>query len=338
MPKKNLQRDAKHFEVLEDVTFAPFFILGLHRSGTTLLYQLLHRQDAFNTLTLHDVVHYGEILADHLAGTRDEKKAAFNRELQSFGDDTRVIDRVKLSADTMEEYGYILRRFAPQRALGSLRPRTAVTNAMSLKPHNREEFARMCRKLQYVGGNRKPLLLKNPWDFVNFHYVKEQFPQAKFVFIHRDPLDTLNSRLRALSVLGEGETRLHRLLEGREPGSKPQVRDRLMKVGNRLMSHLVRKEILIPGAWMADQIESYLVQIPALAEEDYLEVRYEDLVANPGEELGRVTTFLGIPGPPRLRPEEIEPRRVPHLPVIEASRRRLAGRLEAYTRRFGYEL
>ena len=57
------------------------------------------------------------------------------------------------------------------------------------------------KKIQFLSGNDKPLLLKNPYDFANFLFIKQMFPSAKFVFIHRNPLKTISSLLNAMRMI-----------------------------------------------------------------------------------------------------------------------------------------
>jgi hypothetical protein len=59
----------------------------------------------------------------------------------------------------------------------------------------------MCKKIQFIAGNDKPILLKNPYDFPNFLYIKRVFPNARFVFIHRNPLKTISSTLNAIKMI-----------------------------------------------------------------------------------------------------------------------------------------
>jgi len=59
----------------------------------------------------------------------------------------------------------------------------------------------MCKKITYVSDKTKPILLKNPYDFSNFIFIKKAFPNAKFVFIHRHPFKVLSSLLSAVRIL-----------------------------------------------------------------------------------------------------------------------------------------
>ena len=103
-------------EVLQDVTFRPLFIIGDHRSGTTLLYQLLAKTECFNVVNTYHVICYDEIVANHALGCEQAAQGALADLLAARGLLNRVIDDVQVSPDLPEEYGFVLRHvgFKPQ--------------------------------------------------------------------------------------------------------------------------------------------------------------------------------------------------------------------------------
>ena len=48
-------------------------------------------------------------------------------------------------------------------------------------------------------------MLKNPFDTGNFIFIREAFPQARFVFIFRNPLEVISSQLHAIRTALEKE-------------------------------------------------------------------------------------------------------------------------------------
>src|SRR4051812_34666393 len=100
--------DQKHLHLLENVTFRPVFIIGDHRSGTTLLYQMLAATGHFNVVTAYDVIQYDSLLQAHLDGKTDQAKSKLNYEFAAVGLTDRVIDGVRVSADLTEEYGFVI--------------------------------------------------------------------------------------------------------------------------------------------------------------------------------------------------------------------------------------
>jgi LPS sulfotransferase NodH len=78
--------------VLQDVPLRPIFIVGAHRSGTTLLHRLLAQTGCFNYLSAYQVLRYDEILAHHAEGTTAAEKAKLMREFDELGLKNRIID------------------------------------------------------------------------------------------------------------------------------------------------------------------------------------------------------------------------------------------------------
>ncbi|MBE3121465.1 MAG: sulfotransferase [Thermoplasmata archaeon] len=93
---------------------------------------------------------------------------------------------MKVTAEFVEEYGFLLNKKTVQ---------------MFITRKNVALFPEMCKKIQFIAGNDKPILLKNPYDFPNFLYIKQVFPNARFVFIHRNPLKTISSTLNAIKMI-----------------------------------------------------------------------------------------------------------------------------------------
>src|SRR5262245_23063656 len=78
-------RDAPFLHRLEDVEFQPVFIQGEHRSGTTLLYKLLAQSGCFNIVTVYHLLHYDELLANHLSVTEAEARRSLDERFKSLG-------------------------------------------------------------------------------------------------------------------------------------------------------------------------------------------------------------------------------------------------------------
>jgi len=78
----------------------------------------------------------------------------------------RGIDNVVATPDLPEEYGFIFRNAGYQDRMNH---------------ENLALFTQLCKKNQLSSNQNRPLLLKNPWDFPNFLYVKKAWPEAKFI-------------------------------------------------------------------------------------------------------------------------------------------------------------
>ena len=87
------------------------FILGLHRSGTTLLYRLLGMSDCFNVLTAYHILCYDEVLKNYFAGAVQSAKEKLNGYFAALGSSNRVFNNVPVSADLTEEYNFLFPPF-----------------------------------------------------------------------------------------------------------------------------------------------------------------------------------------------------------------------------------
>ncbi len=178
--------DLRYLKKLEDIDFQPVFIMGLHRSGTSVLYKMLTSSGCFNPVSVYHLVKYDQLLDDYENKTQDNVKKRLTESFRKKGLDDRGIDKLKVSADFAEEYGFFLDEKSAQ---------TFITKK------NVSKFNEMCKKITYISDRKKPILLKNPYDFSNFIYIKKAFPNAKFVFIHRHPFKVLSSLMKATRVL-----------------------------------------------------------------------------------------------------------------------------------------
>jgi len=138
------QPDAQYLPRLAGVTFAPIFIMGLHRSGTTLLHRLLAETGCFNYFSAYDVVNVQRLLSDHFTGAREAGKQALRDEFKRLGLTTRIIDETPAAPESPLEYGFALMRQTNGR------PR--ITEATL------DLFKQTARKIQLTGDPTRPLL------------------------------------------------------------------------------------------------------------------------------------------------------------------------------------
>lgn len=171
----------------------PIFILGLPRSGTTHLFELLSqspdlcyptRFDAFNPHTFLLLRRIG--LFGALARLPTFKRAMDNVRV---GWDSPEEDIVALSILTLK--GERLERVFP-------RDRGYAANAAKDRVAHQGEameliraLRRFTRKLVFLHGKR--VLLKTPRHMGRLQEIVAEFPQAKFVVIYRNPIHQLAS-------------------------------------------------------------------------------------------------------------------------------------------------
>lgn len=310
--------DRQHVALLDQTTFQPIFIMGDHRSGTTLLYRLLDATDCFNVVRAYHIIRYDEVLANYLDGKQEAAKQRLGDFFQSAGVTDRMIDGVQVTPDLPEEYGFLL----------------SPAYKAPLQPSNLPTFVELCRKVQYVSNQDRPLLLKNPWDyFLNFLYVKEAFPRAKFIFIHRHPIHVINSQLHAVRTGLRIRNPYLALMSRWYARMFDRPAQRI--VATMLFSSQLGLRITCRHVVRATQyVMQHTDMLPAA---DVMSLKYEDLCADPDGSVGAILTFLGLEAktPISLR-SLIAPRSLPQSPEISEKHARLRRQMQPFFERYGY--
>ncbi len=273
---KDKTLDRPYLDRLENTGFKPIFVLGLPRSGTSILYKMLTKTGCFNAVESYHVINYDQLLYNHLNGKEEQARQELDDEFDKEGVDDRGIDRLNITADFPEEYGYIL---------GS------ELTEMYIKPTTVDRFTEMGRKIQFISEKDDPLLLKNPFDFPNVKYIKNKFPDSKFVFIAREPIDIFDSTFRAI----------HHLLKYKNPYSM-RIFDHYRRLYNRrvrlrLIRFFFDNMSMLPLMAITKveekATERFLEQVKEIPEDSYTHVKYEELCNNPQETMEHILDFLG---------------------------------------------
>lgn len=341
---ENIIPDNEYLDLIKNVNFEPIFILGYARSGTTVLYKFLSDTKCFNFFKIYHIVKYNEILFNYLNGKEEKACLALDELYKDLGVSSRIYDEVEVSANTPEEYRIILQNagyLPPFRETVSLKNIKQLWlggnlsdfffNALKVNPNNLTLFTESCKKLKFVSGKDLPLILKNPWDFSNFIYLKSVFPKAKFIFIHRDPVHVLNSQLKALrsamvtknpylTVQSKAYRRLFNsrveLFALRLLFSSPLGAD--MRVG------LMTKNLVETATYFMDNINS-------LSDTEYISVKYEDLCEAPDTIVSQIMQFLGMDlNLGTTYSKLIKPRQIQLLPEVERQYEYLYKKLQPY--------
>src|SRR5581483_1073360 len=271
-----VNKDHVHQDLLKGVSFEPVFIMGLHRSGTTFLYNLLAQTRQFNVVTAYHVIRYGEILDNHVCGRTAAAKEELAEEFRRRGITTRLFDQVSVSPDSLEEYGFII----DSRARGMLTPQTFP------------KFNELCAKIQLTGDPRKPLLLKNPWDVTRFLYVRQCFPKGRFIFLHRHPMSVLHSQVQAIRSIRDRDNPYLALLT--KSYGLMLERPWRRALANLLLSERWHAPRHIAAFRTARGISYLLKNLSQIPESQAVTIRYEDLCADPDKILQQIIDFLGI--------------------------------------------
>ena len=320
---KTLVGDDKHLDLLEEVDFTPVFILGDHRSGTTLLYKTLTATGCFNFVRAYHIIKYDEILANYINQTEEQAIQELEQIFSSLKIGDRAIDKVQVTPNLPEEYGFILSN--------------TVGDGSCITSENLSTFQQLCRKIQLTSNPDLPLLLKNPWDYTQFVYLKNTFPTAKFIFIHRHPLDTINSKIKALRILLTTWNSYTALIshEYSKIFNNLPLRYFFRFLNSAYFNLGLRqatKQSIASTTYFMDNIES-------LSYDDYCSIRYEDLCQAPAQTINEILSFLHLESQQNLDYKSlIKPRPVEWLSEIKQNRDQLYQKLQPYLDYHGYSL
>lgn len=278
-PSDLRDEDREHLDLLAETPIRPVFIMGLHRSGTTWLYESLASVFGLGAVTLHEVFCYPRLLARRLAGTESADQELIDAHFKEQGLATRGIDEIGLSHATVEEYGWILQRYG-----GNLR----------VTPKTKPILDRLIQKIQHAKPEAPAVLLKNPWDTSNAPRIAELYPDAKFVFIARDPLRIAQSQFKNSLVFGGADVHfLMLLMQGFPLG-------RFVIGSQRLLWKLTSEERYsrVTVGWIQNdvtkELKGYKESLAALPPERVIEVTYTQLSTEPADTLTRIGEFLGF--------------------------------------------
>lgn len=280
------EEDSSYLAQIAALPVRPVFIMGLHRSGTTFLYDCIARCFPVAHFNLYHLFYYDRLLANRAHDLAQRDRDRLNGYLRWRGIADRGLDATAVDADAVEEYGFLLR----QRS-----------GTFKLCEQNAALFQQLCQKLLAVQPGSCAVLLKNPWDTGNAQAILRLFPQARFVYITREPMAILNSLINALlSYLDGPQDYLELLLS---PGGSRRsyrwgylawivLRALRRALGRRGTARLFRPLL---ARSVARQLAVYRAEIGLLPAQSALEVSYDELVAAPAETMVRLQALLGLP-------------------------------------------
>ncbi len=176
----------------------PLFILGIWRSGTTHLHNLLAKDDRFAYPNFYQVMFPYSFLSTE---PRTGKLVGF------FLPKTRPHDNVRLGINEPQEdefalccltrLSFLMTLVFPRRAEHYDRYLTFRGVAQKEIAEWKAALKWFVQKLSFKYGGR-PLVLKSPGHTCRIKMLLDVFPDAKFVHIHRDPYGVFQSAQHAV--------------------------------------------------------------------------------------------------------------------------------------------
>lgn len=251
-----------------EVTHPPIFVLGHWRSGTTLLHNLLTLDRGLTFPNLYQVMFSGHFLLTEMLGS-----ALTGWILPS----TRPMDNVPTGwkHSQEDELALLLRTgLSPYNMLVHQGDRTKYERFFELTDLSAEERDRWVREFRWfmkklTYHSHQPIVLKSPTHTYRVPLLLELYPQARFIYITRNPYSVYSSTLH-----------LRRMLFVENALSEPCF-DGIEEDTFLTYEQCIRRYEATKGMIPSGQLH---------------ELRFEDLETDPLGEMQRVYQTLNLPG------------------------------------------
>jgi hypothetical protein len=257
----------------------PVFILGVWRSGTTHLHYMMARDAQFGFLNNHQAFTFNLSL---LSLDR------FNKIFNIFVPGKRPQDNVKLTLDDPAEEEQPFSTMTPCSSIHSFYfPRNQqyfqkyhLFEGTTEQERDRwkKDYLFLLQNIAYYT-RKQQLLLKNPHNTGRIRELLELFPEAKFIFLHRDPYTVYRSTRKLYNRMINSQ--FLQFISQREI-------ERLILDSN---SKILRK---------------YLDERKLIPRNNLAEVAFETLEDLPMETLENIYSSLGLSGFEAARPHVSE--------------------------------
>lgn len=261
------QRYGQLLECIQ-ITHPPVFVLGHWRSGTTLLHELLTLDPQFTYPNMYQVLFPAHFLVTEAWMVPLTRWAVpRTRPMDNMSAHWRMPqeDEVALMLRTLLS-PYMMLVFQGQRANYE-----RYFELTDLTPEERSawirEFLMFLKRLTLR--DNKPIVLKSPSHTYRIPLMLELFPQARFVYIYRNPYDVYSSSLHLRRTMFK-ENALA------EPNFHGLEEDMFLTYEHCIARYEATKGMIPPG--------------------QLCEVRFEDLEADPLGEMQRVYRTLHLSG------------------------------------------
>jgi len=252
------------------ISESPVFIIGFWRSGTTLLHSLLCQVPGVTYITTYQTV-FPNLLLSH--------SWWFKPVIGRFWPTHRPFDEVKLGLDLPQEEEIALANlqdisfynflYFPKDFEKFYEKELFIKNTGLEKVERwKSEYLKMIKKamLNLDGGR---FISKSPSNMARISLILEMFPDAKFIFIYRDPYKAVESFYRFF----------HEVLIAVQVQQSGDILSR-----NRLTR------------LYADMIRQYNLEKNKIDPQNLVEIKFEDFSKNPLEGLREIYTQFKLTG------------------------------------------
>jgi hypothetical protein len=261
--RRNLKQNPEIAEVPVD---RPVFIIGLPRTGTTLLHNILALHPDLRCPRLWELVHPAGL------SSRQEQEVVadeMQREIDTYYRTAPQVATVHmLNARAPDECRWLLGH-AFYSPIYWVRYDVPGYTDWFLREDAGDAYAFHVSQLKNILW-RKPggvPLLKDPFHIWNLQALARAYPTARYIHLHRDPVASISSTCSMTAVVRETTS------------------DRVDRAAI--------------GRFWTTQIDNVLGRLPAqraaTGEKAHLDIRYQDLTRDPLATVSKVCAFIGIP-------------------------------------------
>jgi hypothetical protein len=253
----------------------PIFVLGHWRSGTTHLHYILHQDPQFGTLSNYQAF---------LFTVAQLSKTWLKWMLSPLMPSTRPQDNTSIDMNKPAE---------EEQPFCTISTRTGMhswhfpKNSTYFKKYNlfegitpkekklwQRDYLHCLRNIA-VFNNEKRLVLKNPHNTSRVKELLELFPNAKFIFIHRDPIDVFLSTRHLYKKMVSTQYL--------QPASQEEVDAMIFDYYKKIVRKYLNERHLIP-------------------EGNLIELSYHQLKEQPEQEVEKIYRELGLPNYTQAKP------------------------------------
>jgi hypothetical protein len=194
-------------EILDQPVERPFFLMGMPRSGTTFLHRLLTADASNRAPRVWEAIHP---YPPRKARSRDRRRQLVSRQIRVFGVLSPEFKSMHpIDADSPQECSDIMAhvfaslRFDTTYSVPGYRRWLAEMGQLDAYRFHK----RFLQHLQHQTRDRTRWVLKCPDHVFALDALRQVYPDARIVFVHRDPLHVMLSVARLTEVLRKPFTR-----------------------------------------------------------------------------------------------------------------------------------
>ena len=252
-----------------EIRHPPLFIIGHWRSGTTYIHNMLSLDTTFG---------YCSTFTATVPGVFLDSEKIFKPVLAASITPTRPMDDVPMGIDLPQEEEYAIGDFIPYayyngwifpKNMGFYNKFVCMENvSKNVIDKWKETYFYFLKKLTYYRDGKR-LILKNPAHTARIKHLLEMFPDAQFINIYRNPYHMYYSMMRFLRIV--------------VPIYCLQKHDML-----KLEEHMLDL--------YAQMYKKYFEERNLIPKGNLVEIKYEDFIQNPLQNVEKIYTTLGLKG------------------------------------------